>query len=243
MRYLRRKVEDFGTSPEKRKNRSLAIGLLVAGALILSVAVAGIAMHGYLHNRQSSGAEIAPVPQTTNSEPPAPIAPALTAPAEQEALAPTATQTIDTEAAASVTTQSESLPTQAQATAASINCHDNDILARRGGETSATRSQFANDASVALSKFSNIDASVGGDSNEYLLYSAPPDGEVDLRQLYADIKAGQSLRANLCMKGFSEVQFIVRDANMNQKLVAKLQTNLLEAFHYLQQRYGATPVK
>jgi hypothetical protein len=236
MCYLRRKVEDFGTSPERRKNRSLAIGLLVAGALILAVAVAGIAMHGSSHDRQSGGGGAAPDPQTTNSEPPAQLAPALAAPDKQEALAPTATQTSDTEAAASVTTH-------APATPAPINCHDNDILARRGGETSATRSQFANDAAVALSKFSNINASVGGDSNQYLLYSASPDGETDLRQLYTDMKAGQSIRANLCMKGFSEVQFIVRDANMNQKLVAKFQTNLVEAFHYLQQRYGATPVQ
>ena len=61
-------MEDPGTSPEGRKNRSFAVGLLAVGALILSVAVAGVAMRGYFNDKQISGAGAALEQPTVNAQ-------------------------------------------------------------------------------------------------------------------------------------------------------------------------------
>jgi hypothetical protein len=199
-----------------KTRRVLGWTALVLGGVAIGVALLAPAM-GAGHGKP-----------THVEQPPAPsVAPVSQSPNSR---------TSDLNTAANLPAQSESKPM-------STNCFENDLLARKGGETSVTRGQFADDSAERLSKISNIYASAQGDSNEYLLFSTSPENIDDLRQLYADMTAKPSIRANLCMKGFFEVQFIVRDAHMNQKLVAKFQTNISEALHYLQQQYGATPIQ
>jgi hypothetical protein len=75
------------------------------------------------------------------------------------------------------------------------------------------------------------------------LFVSTPENEAVLMHWATLARSDMSMRANWCTKGFAEVQFIIRDANMNQKLVSKFQTNAWEAFRYMQQRGGATPVQ
>jgi len=135
-----------------------------------------------------------------------------------------------------------SAPAQTNPTGEPANCYDNTILSSYFKETSETRKQFAQESTDKMAAHS-IYVSAGGEGDRYLLYVVTPENEVALRQWASLVRSDPSVRANLCTKGFAEVQFIVRDANMNQKLVSKFQTNAWEAFRYMQQRGGAIPIQ
>jgi hypothetical protein len=137
---------------------------------------------------------------------------------------------------------SASVPAQANPTGAPANCYDNKILSTFFKETSQTRSQLAQEVAEKL-QADDIYVSVGGEDNKYLLFVSTPENAAVLRHWATLARSDMSMRANWCTKGFAEVQFIVRDASMNQKLVSKFQTNAWESFRYMQQRGGATPVR
>ena len=59
-------MEDLGTSPKRRNNRPLAIGLVLVGAVILAVAI-GMSMHGSASNGAGPATEQAS--QTTGATP------------------------------------------------------------------------------------------------------------------------------------------------------------------------------
>jgi hypothetical protein len=141
-----------------------------------------------------------------------------------------------------VTTPAESEAAQAQPSPKFTNCYDNSFLRTAYKETSETRQQFALGAAEKL-EASGIYVSARGEDNKYLLMVATPDNEDALRQFAAGMESNVSAHANFCVQGFAEVQFIIRDANMNQKLIQKFQTNFSQSWQYLLQHGGATPVQ
>ena len=229
-------MQDPGTSPEGRNNRPLVIGLVLIGAVILAVAI-GMSMHG----SASNGAGTAPAQQTADAAPPAQTVPDPAAPA-QTADSPTG-QGGDSPNGASA---AGSTPSQANPTSIPLNCHDNELAKKMFSSTatSQTRDQYATGLDDTLTlRTTGISVLVGGEDNRYLLFVAAPDDEAALRELAATATPQPKTRFRWCTEGFAEVQFIVRDEQSNQNLVAKYITNGPEAYRFWSQRYGAKPVQ
>jgi TPR repeat protein len=120
-------------------------------------------------------------------------------------------------------------------------CYNDAFLHHQNPATSATRNQIALDFANRTQSL-NIFVSAAGEDNEYLLFAAPLENEQQLRELAAAIEGSdKSARANFCLQQFAEVQFVVRDANMNQRLISKFSTDPLELQRYVMQTAGATP--
>jgi hypothetical protein len=84
--------------------------------------------------------------------------------------------------------------------------------------------------------------SAAGDNNRYLLIAAPPEHEYELNGFAAAMANSKSIRADLCLKGFSEVQFIVRYGDgYNQNLVKRIRLSFKETARYAMQVGGARP--
>jgi hypothetical protein len=88
-----------------------------------------------------------------------------------------------------------------------------------------------------------VNVIAAGDDKEYLLYVATPENEDALQGMAKEISSNPSARANFCLHGFAEVQFIIRDENMNQTLAGKFQTNFDQTLDYVRERQDATPIR
>lgn len=126
----------------------------------------------------------------------------------------------------------------------SNNCYDNDgaqVLTREKA-TPEIRREFADlAASTLIAK--GITATVGGEGSQFLLFTAAPENADQLSDWEHIFQGDGSAKANVCLKGFAEVQFIVRDASMNQQLLSKVPTDVHQTWSYAVQNYGATPMK
>ncbi len=169
-----------------------------------------------------------------------------TTPTEQSSAAPAEAQTPDPPSAQATATPSASdtadSPSAPDPSPASLNCYNNPMVLLAAKNTAQSRKLFAQGTVDSLDD-QGIYVSVGGDDNQYLLFTATPDGENNLIQWAHDSMASPSVRANICLEGFAEVQYIVRDEDMDQTLIASFQTNVAETFRYAQQRVGATPMQ
>jgi hypothetical protein len=126
------------------------------------------------------------------------------------------------------------------------NCYDMPFAAQTSGKTAATRTAFAVDASNNMDRTLGMDtvyAITAGENKEYLLFSTSPGNENVLRQLASEMLSSKSIRANLCVQGFAEAQFLIRDDNNNQRLLRKYKTSAKETWRYIGQRGGAVPVQ
>lgn len=112
--------------------------------------------------------------------------------------------------------------------------------------SSETRRQYAMNAGEVADKILGpdlINVSAKGKDNEYLLFVSTPEQRLALSQVAEAELSDPSDRAKFCVEGFAEVQFIIRDHDMNQTLVANYKTNPGETLQYVMQRGGATPIK
>lgn len=128
------------------------------------------------------------------------------------------------------------------------NCYDNQSFRNSPFETGMniswkTREEFSQKiASAQYVAEYDITVLPAGDDSQYLLFVTDPGNTSSLMQLAMFMKNSDSIRANLCIQGFAEAQFIVRDENMQQTLLMKLPTNVNQAVHYLGQHDMATPM-
>jgi TPR repeat protein len=124
----------------------------------------------------------------------------------------------------------------------SPTCNEIDVILKKNSQT---RMQFALDSIQKMNETVGYDvvrAIAGGNNNKYLLFFSTPQNEPILRQVADAMTSSADIRANFCMQGFAEVQFLVRDANQNQKLIKKYRTNMNEIDRAIK-AYSATPVQ
>jgi hypothetical protein len=82
---------------------------------------------------------------------------------------------------------------------------------------------------------------VSGEDNRYLLFVAAPDHEGDLLALAEHTRQSPNLLAGLCVQQFAEIQFLVRDELLNQRLVDRIKTDPQATRVYAMQMGGAHP--
>jgi hypothetical protein len=87
-----------------------------------------------------------------------------------------------------------------------------------------------------------VRAIAGGNNNKYLLFFSTPQNEPTLRQVADAMTSSEDIRLNFCMQGFAEVQFLVRDASQNQRLIKKYRTDMNGIDKFLRE-HSATPVR
>jgi len=112
-------------------------------------------------------------------------------------------------------------------------------------KTGATRREFASDMAangIQTMGPGMLGVTTGGDDDEILLFSAPPENAETLRNLAVEVRSRLSDRLNFCAQGFAEIQFIIRDNDMNQRLVTKWEPDFDEAMRVANQGYGTKPM-
>ena len=100
-------------------------------------------------------------------------------------------------------------------------CYDFSVIFKA---TSQTRRQFAVDSIQKMNEtvgYGIVNVNAAGDDNKYLLFFSTPQNESILRQVANGMTSTEDIRMNFCMQGFAEVQFLVRDATQNQKLITR----------------------
>lgn len=149
-----------------------------------------------------------------------------TAPVEALAPAPAPTPTPESQPEVS-STQATSTPLQPEqsqdgASTHTSGCHNNDIVAEAVDEPVRTRDdrmKFLENMPWLPQYF---DRQVDGDDGEYMIFSTPPDHAADLQAFALDLDSTET-RANLCVKGFDYVEFIVHNPDGSQRLIKKIE--------------------
>jgi hypothetical protein len=124
------------------------------------------------------------------------------------------------------------------------NCYDDHYFSIVTRHDAKTRMSFAMKLADGDQQ-NGIFVKAAGEDNKYLLFSSSPENESVLMQIasFALSSESEGVRANYCVQGFAEVQFIVRGDDGSQRLLRRYKTSFQETWKYVNRVGGATPVE